>query len=58
MTRMTMRKGRLFRAWALAVLLLLAATASGCQFLQNEFFLICPTPKLTPQVMPDVRDAP
>jgi len=36
---------RLSRTCALLVLSLLAAVTPGCQFLQNEFFYLCPTPK-------------
>ncbi len=35
---------RLSAACALLVLVLLAAVTPGCQFLQNEFFYLCPTP--------------
>lgn len=36
---------RRFRILALWVLAWLAAITPGCQFLQNEFFYLCPTPK-------------
>ncbi len=39
----------LSRTWALLALVLLATVASGCQFLQNEFFYLCPTPKTPAQ---------
>ena len=38
-------RGRLARACAVVVLLAAASITSGCQFLQNEFFYLCPTPK-------------
>ncbi len=36
---------RLSATCALLVLVLLAAVTPGCQFLQNEFFYLCPTPR-------------
>ncbi len=36
---------RLSGICALLVLVLLAAVTPGCQFLQNEFFYLCPTPR-------------
>ncbi len=35
---------RLARKCALLVLVLVAVVTPGCQFLQNEFFYLCPTP--------------
>lgn len=35
---------RLWRAGALLVVVVLVAVTPGCQFLQNEFFYLCPTP--------------
>ncbi len=40
------------RTWALVVLVLVAIVTPGCQFLQNEFFYLCPTPQ-GPQQDPD-----
>ena len=42
---------RLSRTCALLVLVLLAAVTPGCQFLQNEFFYLCPTPAKAQQDM-------
>ncbi|MHC4077907.1 MAG: hypothetical protein ACYST0_05625 [Planctomycetota bacterium] len=35
----------LARTCALVVVMFVAAVAPGCQFLQNEFFYLCRTPK-------------
>ena len=40
------------RTWALVVLVVVAIVTPGCQFLQNEFFYLCPTPQ-GPQQDPD-----
>lgn len=44
---------RRFQICALLILAWLAAVTPGCQFLQNEFFYLCPTPQSQQDTHPD-----